>query len=42
LIFREQNAGQHHDTKLTNESLDNEAKLKYSEVALTEFHAGKN
>ena len=41
-IFREQNAGQHHDTKLTNESLDNEAKLKYFEFALTEFHAGRN
>jgi hypothetical protein len=41
-IFREQNGGQHHDTKLTNEFFDNEAKLKYFEVALTEFHAGRN
>jgi len=41
-IFREQNARQHHDTKLTNEALDNEAKLKYFEVALIEFHAGRN
>jgi len=42
LIFREQNAGQHHDTKLTDESLDSEAKLKYFEVAQTEFHAVRN
>jgi hypothetical protein len=42
VIFREQGAGQHHVTKSANESLDNEAKLKYFGVALIEFHAGRN